>query len=178
MNVQRVSILFKLSKHKILFSRINHLALCYGRILVSHDKKQTHFCSNRQLWLHDSCISVSPTQLTFFVTRITTCHFRNYPGVKRLMYWNHFIYLFLAHPIIQVCIRGGQIQLLMFSVSHFLAEQQTITVSEISNFLIHCTLNVHFNFTIANLKQWVIGVNSALFVSTQKTGFACPSSLT
>ena len=50
-------------------------------------------------------------------------------------------------------IRGGRIQLLMFSVSHFLAEQQTITVSEISNFLIHCTLNVHFNFTIANLKQ-------------------------
>ena len=49
--------------------------------------------------------------------------------------------------------RGGRIQLLMFSVSHFLAEQQTITVSEISNFLIHCTLNVHFNCTIVNLKQ-------------------------
>ena len=33
--------------------------------------------------------------------------------------------------------RVGRIQLLMFNVSHFLAEQQTITVSETSNFLIY-----------------------------------------
>ena len=86
MNVQRVSILFMLSKHKILFSRIDHLALCSGRILVSHDKKQTHFSSNRLLWLHGSYISMRPTQLTFFVTIITTCHFCNYPG--RLVHFN------------------------------------------------------------------------------------------
>ena len=50
-------------------------------------------------------------------------------------------------------IRRGRTHLLMFSVSHFLAEQQTLTVSEISNFLIYSTLNVHFNCTIVNLKQ-------------------------
>ena len=68
--------------------------------------------------------------------------------------------------------RSGRIQLLMFSVSHFLAEQQTFTVSEISIFLNHWTLNVHFNCTIVNLKQWVIGANIDFFVSRQKTGFA------
>ena len=64
--------------------------------------------------------------------------------------------------------RGGQKQLLMFNVSHFLAKQQTITDTEISNFQIHWTLNVYFNCTIMNLKQWVIGVNSALFSADRK----------
>ena len=50
-------------------------------------------------------------------------------------------------------VRRGRTHLLMLSVCHFLAEQQTLTVSEISNFLIYSTLNVHFNCTIVNLKQ-------------------------